>query len=80
MTDDTIAALATPSATMPAGERAALALAKKLTVDPARLTDADIAALRASFNDFETAEVVFQITEAASFDRLTEAAGLQLER
>jgi alkylhydroperoxidase family enzyme len=80
MTDDMIAAVATPSETMPASERAALALAKKLTIDPARITDADIAALRGSFNDFETAEVVFQITEAASFDRLTEAAGLQLER
>ncbi len=80
MTDDAIAALATPGESLPAGERAALALAKKLTVDPARITDADIAALRANFNDFETAEVVFQITEAASFDRLTEAAGLQLER
>ena len=79
MTDDMIAALVTPGESIPAGERAVLALAKKLTVDPARITDADIAALRTNFNDFETAEVVFQITEAASFDRLTEAAGLQLE-
>jgi alkylhydroperoxidase family enzyme len=80
MTDDMIAALVTPGESIPAGERAALALAKKLTVDPARITDADIAALRANWSEFETAEVVFQITEAASFDRLTEAAGLQLER
>ncbi len=80
MTDDMIAALVAPGESIPAGERAALALAKKLTVDPARITDADIAALRANWSDFETAEIVFQITEAASFDRLTEAAGLQLER
>ena len=64
---------------MPAGERAALDLANKLTVDPARITDADIAALRANYNDFETAEIVFQVTEAASFDRITEACGLALE-
>ena len=79
MTEDAIAALASPGETLPAGERAALALAKKLTVDPPRITDADIASLRAHFTDFETAEVVFQITEAASFDRLTEACGLALE-
>jgi alkylhydroperoxidase family enzyme len=56
-----------------------LAFARKLTVDPALITDADIAGLRKHFPDQEVAEIVYHVTQAAFFDRLTEAAGLQLE-
>lgn len=55
------------------------AFARKLTVDPALIGDSDIATLRENFSDKEVAEIVFQVTEAAFFDRLTEAAGLPLE-
>ena len=58
---------------------AILALARKLTTDPALITDADIQALRARLDDKQVAEVVHQVTEAAFFDRLTEAARLRLE-
>ncbi|MHC5543968.1 carboxymuconolactone decarboxylase family protein, partial [Singulisphaera rosea] len=64
---------------LPEKTRAVLSLAKKLTVDPALVDDADLAALRKHFPDKEVAEIVFQVTEAAYFDRLTEAAGLRLE-
>ena len=57
-----------------------VALARKLTVNPALITDDDIAGLRKLYNDHEVAEVVFQVTEAAFFDRLTEASGLALEK
>ena len=74
-----VAALDGPLATFPPAEAAILALARKLTTDPALVADADIQALRARLDDKQVAEVVHQITEAAFFDRLTEAARLRLE-
>jgi alkylhydroperoxidase family enzyme len=65
--------------TLPPARRAALALAKKLTVDPALIDDADVAAVRAQFPDKQVAEVIHLVTEAAFFDRVTEAAQLRLE-
>lgn len=60
-------------------EQAALALVRKITVDPALVSDTDVAAVRKHFSDSETAEVVYLATQAAAFDRVTEAAGLRLE-
>jgi alkylhydroperoxidase family enzyme len=80
MGDDAIKALDHPSDSTPPPDRAALALARKLTVDPALITDADIEGLRKLYSDHEVAEIVYQVTQAAFFDRLTEAAGLRLER
>jgi alkylhydroperoxidase family enzyme len=77
--DDAIYALDGPGGSVTPAERAALALARKLTVDPALITDADIEGLRKLFPDREVAEVVYHVTQAAFFDRLTEAAGLRLE-
>ncbi len=65
---------------MPQPERAALALTRKLTVDPALITDADIEGLRSHYSDPEVAEIVYHVTQAAFFDRVTEAAGLRLEQ
>jgi alkylhydroperoxidase family enzyme len=76
--DDQIFALDDPDRANSSAERAVLNLARKLTVDPARITDADIENLRAEFSDRQTAEVVYHITEAAFFDRLTEAVALPL--
>jgi alkylhydroperoxidase family enzyme len=77
--DDAIDALDHPGDAIPQPERAALALARKITVDPALVTDADIAGLRKQYSDPEVAEIVYHVTQAAFFDRLTEAAGLRLE-
>jgi alkylhydroperoxidase family enzyme len=77
--DNAIDALDQPGESNPKPERAALALARKVTVDPALITDADIEGLRKLYSDQEVAEIVYQITQAAFFDRLTEAAGLQRE-
>ena len=79
LSDDAIFALGTQSDGAPDGTRAALAFARKLTVDPARITEADVEGLRKHFSDQEVAEIVFQVTESAFFDRLTEAASLPLE-
>jgi alkylhydroperoxidase family enzyme len=73
-------ALIHPGDSTPQPERAVLALARKLTVDPAMITDADIEGLRKHYSDHEVAEIVYHVTQAAFFDRLTEAAGLRLER
>jgi alkylhydroperoxidase family enzyme len=77
--DDAIFALDDPTKGFDEGRRAIFTLTRKLTVDPALVTDADVAAVRKHFSDRETAEVVYFITLAAFFDRVTEAAGLQLE-
>lgn len=77
--DGAIDALDRPGDDMPQPERAALALARKVTVDPALVTDADIEGLRKHYSDRDVAEIVYHATQAAFFDRLTEAAGLRLE-
>jgi alkylhydroperoxidase family enzyme len=79
LSDDAIDALDHPGESIPQRQRAFLALARKLTVDPVLITDADLAALRQDDSDPEVAEIVYQVTQAAFFDRLTEAAGLPLE-
>ena len=53
---------------------------KLLSIDPALITDNDFTRLKKHFNDKKIAEIVHQGTIAASFDRLTEAAGLRLEK
>ena len=77
--DDAIYALDGPSDGFSPADQAVIRLARKLTNDPALIADEDIAALRKSFTDKQTAEIVFHVTEAAFFDRLTEPAGLRLE-
>ncbi|HWE40216.1 MAG TPA: hypothetical protein VG406_26930 [Isosphaeraceae bacterium] len=77
--DDAIFALDGPEEDLKPADRAVVHLAKTLTTDPALVTDADVAAVRAHFSDRETAEVVYFITLAAFFDRLTEPAALPLE-
>lgn len=77
--DDQIFALDDPDRANTPAEKAVRNLARKLTVDPALITDADIEDLRKEFSDRQVAEVVYHVTEAAYFDRLTEAAALPLE-
>jgi alkylhydroperoxidase family enzyme len=79
MSDDQVFALDRPDFAGTPAEQAALALVRKITVDPALITDADVEAVRKHYSDSETAEVVYLATQAASFDRLTESAGLRLE-
>ena len=78
--DSDIEAIDHPGDSTPQPERLVLALARKLTVDPALITDSDIEGLRKHYSDHEVAEIVYHVTQAAFFDRLTEAAGLRLER
>jgi len=77
---DDIYALDAPGDRFSEGERAAIAFTAKLTAAPQLIDDDDIASLRAHYSDPEVAEIVYHVTLAAGFDRLTEAAGLPLER
>ncbi|HMF14762.1 MAG TPA: hypothetical protein VKE94_20750 [Gemmataceae bacterium] len=61
------------------GERAAFALARKVTVAPASIEDDDVAAVRKHYSDHEIAEIVYHVTLRAFFDRVTEVSGLRLE-
>jgi alkylhydroperoxidase family enzyme len=80
LNEDALDALDHPTESVPQPERAVLALARKITVDPALVTDVDIERVRKHYSDYEVAEIVYHVTQAAFFDRLTEAAGLRLER
>jgi alkylhydroperoxidase family enzyme len=61
-------------------ERAAFTFARKLTAYPEEVTDGGVEELRKHFKDREVAELVYHITNAAFFDRVTEACGLRLEK
>jgi AhpD family alkylhydroperoxidase len=61
------------------GPTQAMAFARKLTATPQAIADADIANLRQHYKDGEVAEIVYHVTQAAFFDRVTEAAGLPLD-
>jgi alkylhydroperoxidase family enzyme len=78
-TDDQIFALDQPEKLKSDVDRTLVLFARKITNDPALINDDDFARMRAIFSDKQVAEVVYVTTQAAFFDRLTEAAGLQLE-
>ncbi|HXG09187.1 MAG TPA: hypothetical protein VNK04_05300, partial [Gemmataceae bacterium] len=60
-------------------ERLTFDFARKLTVAPASITDADVAQLRKFYTDSQVAEIVYRVGSAAFFNRVTEACGLPLE-
>ena len=62
-------------------ERAAFAFAKKLTVDPALISDDDFDTLRkASYTDEQIAELIHHVNNDVFFNLVTEAASLRPER
>lgn len=57
----------------------ALAFTRKLTSTPQAIVDGDVEALRRHFRDTEVAEIIYQGSRAAFFNRVTEASGLPLD-
>lgn len=79
LSDDQIFAIDDPDSLSSAADREVARFARKLTIDPALIDDEDFEHLRKHFDNQAIAEIVYQVTEAALFDRLTEASGLRLE-
>jgi alkylhydroperoxidase family enzyme len=79
MDADEALAIGESSPNLSAGDRAALAFCHKLTVDSRRITDDDVASVKAHFSDHEAAEVIYVTCLANLFDRFTETLSLQAE-
>lgn len=79
-TDDQIYALDGDWKNFDAKERSAFTLAKKLAASPVVLTDDDVAEAVKQIGARDTVQLIQYVTTRASFDRITEAAGLQIEK
>lgn len=79
LTDDELFTSADQSGAVPAGDKAAVAFARKLTSKPRQVTDGDIADLLKHYSAPEVAEVVYVACMSNSFDRFTEALNLRSE-
>lgn len=79
-TDDQIYALDGDWSTFTAAERSLFTVARKLACSPVILTDADVAVALKETGPREVVQLVNFVTTCASFDRITEAAGLRAEK
>lgn len=61
-------------------ERSLFTLARKLSASPVVLTDADVAEAVKQAGPRDVVQTISYVTNRASFDRITEAAGLRLEK
>jgi alkylhydroperoxidase family enzyme len=78
-TDDQVYLLDGDWSDLPPADRALLTVARKLAASPIVLTDADVAAALKLTGPREVVQLISYTTTCASFDRITEAAGLRLE-
>ncbi len=61
-------------------ERALFTVARKLAASPVVLTDEDVAQAVKLAGPRDVVQMISYVTNRAQFDRVTEAAGLQLEK
>ena len=80
MSDDQIYSLDGDWSEFTAAERSLFKLARNLAAAPIVLTDADVAEALAATGPREVVQMITYTTNRASFNRITEAAGLQLEK
>ena len=76
MNDDQIAALDNNWSSYPANEQAAFALARKLTLQPYALNDADIDAARKHYNDLQILEIILSVSGNNAINRWKEGIGV----
>jgi len=76
MTEDQIAALDSQWDEFSPADRAALEFARKLTLEPDQITDADIQQLKQHFSDPQVVEIVFTIASNNSTNRWTDSLGI----
>jgi hypothetical protein len=79
-TDDQIFQLDGDWSEFTSAERSLFTVARKLAATPVVLTDADVAEALEQTGPHEVVQMISYTTGLASFDRITEAAGLQLEQ
>jgi len=78
-TEDQIARLDGDWSSFEPGDRAMFTLARKLAASPVVLTDADVTEAVQQTSPRDVTQMISYVTTRASFDRITEAAGLALE-
>jgi hypothetical protein len=61
-------------------EKSLFTLARKLAATPVVLTDADVAEAVKQAGPREVVQTIVYTTNRASFDRITESAGLRIEK
>ena len=76
MTDDDIAALDGDWSDLPAKDRAAFAFARKFTLEPHRLSDADVDGLRKHFTDAQILEMILSMAGNNAINRWKEGVGV----
>lgn len=76
MTDDQLAQLDLDWSAFPENEQAAFALARRITLEPHRLSDADIEACRKYYTDLQIIEMVMSVSGNNSINRWKEGAGI----
>jgi alkylhydroperoxidase family enzyme len=76
MSEEEIAGLDGDWAGYSAAERAAFALARKLTFEPYRVGDADVEALRPYYTDLQILEMIFSVAGNNSTNRWKEGVGV----
>ena len=79
LSDDQVFALDGDWSSFTPSERAQFRLASRLSATPVVLTDAEVAAAVKLAGPRDVTQLINYVTTCASFDRITEAAGLQLE-
>ena len=79
-TDDQVYKLDGDWSAFTPAERAMFTVARKLAASPIVLTDADVAEALKLTGPRDVVQLVNYVTVCASFDRITEAAGLRLEK
>lgn len=76
MVEDDIAALDCDWSAFPPAERAAFALARRLTLELNRLTDADLAAVREHFSELQVLEMALAVAGNNAINRWKEGIGV----
>ncbi|MBN9517299.1 carboxymuconolactone decarboxylase family protein [bacterium] len=76
LTEDQIAALDGDWSGFTAAERAAFAFARRITYEPHRFTDADVAGLRPHYTDLQILEMIMSVAGNNAINRWKEGAGV----
>lgn len=80
MSDDEIGALDLDWSSFPPGEQAAFALARRLSLEPQRLSDKDLDACREYFSELQILEMILSVSGNNAINRWKEGVGVPQSR